>query len=45
MQQAWILYGDAFVFRGGASKQSYLETNIKIDYELVERVDPTKPAG
>jgi hypothetical protein len=25
MQQAWNFYGDPFVFRGGASKQSYLQ--------------------
>jgi hypothetical protein len=45
MQQAWNLYGDAFVSRGGASKPSYLQKNIKNDYELVERVNPAKPAG
>jgi hypothetical protein len=29
MQQAWNLYGDAFVFRVSASKQSYLEKTSK----------------
>jgi hypothetical protein len=43
MEQACNLHGDPIIFRGGASKQCYLQKNIKNDYELVERVDPAKP--